>query len=540
MHYSVICNFACHGLVMHYGEEKYVDKNFGDEFSLLDLLAICKQFVDVNSTGITLTDRHRKELRSDADVFAMIEEHKDVQVIHVYLDKDNAVKPFSYRIPEDNSNQGSQLHYLNNQTNNTQPIPKVINVKIFGELKTNEIVRIHGDVIEETERVSIVQLFTTISKNYDVDNGLAPISSPLVDKEFTVPLEAVGHFLVAKYTPMTENGKSGEPVYAISETFVKSSIPQEKKKVRGRNKNKKVAGLKSGEKLEILFYNNRGMGMNQAFWSRHLGKIIRDPNITPVRVQTWKEIKENDKKHMWTSVKECFYNPDIEAYYEQTLEHMCSLWTSWRSSLNVKYVKPCKTKVEAVKNVPEGMESADWEWLVDNKFLSDEFQDISSRNTINRSKAIIPHAHRCGSKPHREIIYEMGGKDGKPPDLATLYFETRNRGGKLVEPEVANKYDEIIKIMLSEPSIKEIELLEKCFGRQRHSHVFAYGGGMKRKKFHGSSKSAYVEELEARLRDKEEENCILKRRMESFESRLDKMENNHIHQSTSTPNNQAS
>jgi len=64
-----------------------------------------------------------------------------------------------------------------------------------------------------------------------------------------------------------------------------------------------VAGLKSGEKLPIIFYNNRAVGENHQFWSRHLGRVVRDRTICPVRVKAWKEIGENEKNHMWEAVK---------------------------------------------------------------------------------------------------------------------------------------------------------------------------------------------------------------------------------------------
>ena len=35
-------------------------------------------------------------------------------------------------------------------------------------------------------------------------------------------LEAVGHYLVAKYTPVNEDGKFGEPLYAMLKKFVES------------------------------------------------------------------------------------------------------------------------------------------------------------------------------------------------------------------------------------------------------------------------------------------------------------------------------
>ncbi|KAH0730019.1 hypothetical protein KY289_001207 [Solanum tuberosum] len=48
--------------------------------------------------------------------------------------------------------------------------------------------------------------------------------------------------------------------------------------------------------------------------------------------------------------------------------------------------------------------------------------------------------NHIGSKPIQEIIYQKGGKDGNPPDLATIFFETRKKDNKLVEPEAIEKH----------------------------------------------------------------------------------------------------
>lgn len=36
--------------------------------------------------------------------------------------------------------------------------------------------------------------------------------------------------------------------------------------------------------------------------SRHMGKIVRDRTICPVRVHSWDEIDNSAKEHMWQSV----------------------------------------------------------------------------------------------------------------------------------------------------------------------------------------------------------------------------------------------
>ncbi|KAK6139039.1 hypothetical protein DH2020_027217 [Rehmannia glutinosa] len=84
--------------------------------------------------------------------------------------------------------------------------------------------------------------------------------------------------------------------------------------------------------------------------------------------------------------------------------------------------------------------------------------------------------------------------------------------------------DEIVNIVQSNASLSQIEVVEKYFGPQRHNHVFGFGGGMKRKYFN-DSQMAYIKELEAMLHDKEKENNHLKRRMDTIESRLARIEN---------------
>ncbi|XP_050203526.1 uncharacterized protein LOC126653630 [Mercurialis annua] len=131
--------------------------------------------------------------------------------------------------------------------------------------------------------------------------------------------------------------------------------------------------------------------------------------------------------------------------------------------------------------------------------------------------------HRSGSKPHRDLIYGMGGKDGNPPDSSKVFFATRQKNGNLVDQEAMNKYDEIMKVKESNTSFDDIELIEKCFGSQSHSHVFCYGGGIKRKHL-VESNSSYVKKLEARLLEKEEENGVLQKRIDGIENRLEQIE----------------
>ncbi|XP_016445871.1 uncharacterized protein LOC107771060 isoform X1 [Nicotiana tabacum] len=111
----------------------------------------------------------------------------------------------------------------------------------------------------------------------------------------------------------------------------------------------------------------------------------------------------------------------------------------------------------------------------------------SNRNAANLAK--LKMLHHISSKPIREIIYQKGGKDGNPPNLATIFFETRKKDIKLVEPEAIEKHAQIEEIVQADPSLPSIEIVEKCCGPQTRSHVFGFGGGVKAKDLKGGTSS---------------------------------------------------
>ncbi|KAJ9163220.1 hypothetical protein P3X46_022912 [Hevea brasiliensis] len=106
-----------------------------------------------------------------------------------------------------------------------QAPPKVTNVKIIGDIRENNKVTVTGTVTGGTEGSSRVQWFQTSSSALDSENGLEAVSASKIAKAFRIPLGAVGYYIVAKYTPMTPDGESGEPVYAVSERAVETLPP---------------------------------------------------------------------------------------------------------------------------------------------------------------------------------------------------------------------------------------------------------------------------------------------------------------------------
>ncbi|OIT27196.1 hypothetical protein A4A49_59141 [Nicotiana attenuata] len=115
-----------------------------------------------------------------------------------------------------------------------------------------------------------------------------------------------------------------------------------------------------------------------------------------------------------------------------------------------------------------------------------------------------------------------GGKDGNPPDLAIIFFETRKKNNKLVEPEAIEKHAHIEEIVQSDPSLPTIEIVEKYCGPQTHSHVFGFEGGVKAKDLKGATSSKA--KLLSALRSTREENKSLNEENKSLHDRLSTIE----------------
>ncbi|KAH0698096.1 hypothetical protein KY289_015578, partial [Solanum tuberosum] len=305
-----------------------------------------------------------------------------------------------------------------------------------------------------------------------------------------------------------------------------SSNPTKVRRVRGSNMCKEVASLENGEKLKVTFYNNRTFGTNSKLFSRHLGKIVCDRNICPLGVTSWSDIKQEKLSHMWAAVEHKFEAVDMNDHRDHIMGWMNELWNKWRGYLHSKYVKDNPIQ-QSLKNIPRGVHKKEWEWLVKEHFTSESFQARSIRNATNRSK--LRMLHHIGSKPIREIIYQKGGKDGNPPDLATIFFETRKKDIKLVEPEAIEKHAQLEEIVQEDPSLASIEIVEKCCGPQTRSHVFGFGGGVKAKDLKGgtSSKAEILSALRSTRDDNKflnEENKSLIEENKSLNDRLSTLE----------------
>ncbi|BAH91731.1 Os02g0530850 [Oryza sativa Japonica Group] len=294
-------------------------------------------------------------------------------------------------------------------------------------------------------------------------------------------------------------------------------------KGHGKNKCKEVAKLKENQKIKVEFYNNRALSNSL---SRHLGRIVRDRNITPVKVKKWSDISNTEQEHIFASITDKFENEDpdikIDVYKDEIMEHAKSLWINWRGDLHRHFVKPAKTMQQATKNKPKDFDPSDWQWLVQEHFYSKDFIAMSLRNSRNRAGLKMPH--RTGSKPFKEIIYNMGGKENRPPTLDELFFETRKKGDTLVDVESSRMHAELVDVVSSDPNLSNVEVMDKCYnGNKRRDHLIGFGGGVKARDVRGPALSKA--ELHARLRATERENKMLREENSQVVESVNQMQN---------------
>lgn len=52
----------------------------------------------------------------------------------------------------------------------------------------------------------------------------------------------------------------------------------------------------------MTFYNNGPVGKNGGALMRHIGKLVRDRYMLPVRVHSWSEIDAKDLEKLWAAI----------------------------------------------------------------------------------------------------------------------------------------------------------------------------------------------------------------------------------------------
>ncbi|OIT01706.1 hypothetical protein A4A49_56715 [Nicotiana attenuata] len=82
------------------------------------------------------------------------------------------------------------------------------------------------------------------------------------------------------------------------------------------------------------FYHNRVVGQHHASFTRHLGILVHDRNMCPLRVHSWTDIEEYKLQLMWEAVTDKFDSDNINDQRDHVLKHMRKLWNNWRGSMH--------------------------------------------------------------------------------------------------------------------------------------------------------------------------------------------------------------
>ncbi|XP_020259509.1 uncharacterized protein LOC109835956 isoform X2 [Asparagus officinalis] len=168
---------------------------------------------------------------------------------------------------------------------------------------------------------------------------------------------------------------------------------------------------------------------------------------------------QQNKDHMWASIKDKFDAEYIEQKRDSILRHLHDLWNKWCGDMHRKYVKENLLQV-AFKNKPADVD--DWDWLVKEHYFLQNFRKM---------------LHHTGSKPFRQIAWDLGGKSENPPYVAKMFYKTQKKADETLDTGDQDKYDEIVQVKQANHSLSDIKVVEKIWGEATYGHITVFDGG---------------------------------------------------------------
>ncbi|KAL2900252.1 Lebercilin-like protein [Bienertia sinuspersici] len=100
-------------------------------------------------------------------------------------------------------------------------------------------------------------------------------------------------------------------------------------------------------------------------------------------------------------------------------------------------------------------------------YSSEDFKEVSARNSANRVHYPKELAHQTGSKPFRQ-----DGNKGMKPKLVDIFHSTRKKGTSLPNVETAKKLDEIHETMEKDPSLSDVQIAQKVFNSKSRDRLW--------------------------------------------------------------------
>lgn len=97
---------SSHTLTLHFGDDKCKEHDFTEDSSFLDIMNMCRKFINSYSDRFIVTDGDDRQLKNDKGLLYMLEEHYGVENIDIYLELDDKGQPLLFKMPQDISSIG--------------------------------------------------------------------------------------------------------------------------------------------------------------------------------------------------------------------------------------------------------------------------------------------------------------------------------------------------------------------------------------------------------------------------------------------------
>lgn len=97
----IVGGVSSHTLTLHFGDDKCKEYDFTEDSSFLDIMNMCRKFIDIYTDRFIVTDGDGRRLKNDKDLLYMLEEHHGVENIDIYLELDENGQPLLFKMPQD-------------------------------------------------------------------------------------------------------------------------------------------------------------------------------------------------------------------------------------------------------------------------------------------------------------------------------------------------------------------------------------------------------------------------------------------------------
>ncbi|XP_047314967.1 uncharacterized protein LOC124918936 isoform X2 [Impatiens glandulifera] len=123
--------------------------------------------------------------------------------------------------------------------------------------------------------------------------------------------------------------------------------------------------------------DGRPDGDARRMWSRHVGSMVRDPQLISHRQLKWKALSTDQLDSLWHAMMDPFENTDmsIDTFRETRMAHAKQIWDRWRSDLSREYVKIHHgDEAVVLANPPPCYDPSDWEFVCRHHFFTESFK----------------------------------------------------------------------------------------------------------------------------------------------------------------------